>query len=174
MSKKPIEISTYLSTEVIERKVLFIRQRKVMLDSDLADLYRVPTKTLVQSVKRNPKRFPSDFMFQLTKNESESLRSQSAASKGRGGRRYLPYVFTEQGVAMLSSVLGSDRAIEMNVQIMRTFMKLREMLLTHKDLKKKIEGLEKKYNEQLGVLFKAIRVLLEKAKKDTDHRRFNF
>ena len=170
---KSLEVSTFLSHEVIERKILLIRKRKVMVDSDLAELYRVPTKALVQSVKRNPKRFPLDFMWQLTKSESRRLRSQFVTSKSRGGRRYLPYVFTEQGVAMLSSVLNSDRAIEVNVQIMRTFMKLRELLLTHRDLEKKIQNLEKQYDEKFAVVFKAIKVLLERAKKDTNHRRFD-
>src|SRR3989338_7042679 len=118
MSKnKSIEVSTFVSNEIIERKILLIHGRKVMVDADLAELYRVPTKVMIQSVKRNPRRFPSDFMWQLTKGEAKRLRSQFVTSKGRGGRRYLPYVFTEQGVAMLSSVLNSDRAIEVNVQI---------------------------------------------------------
>jgi hypothetical protein len=175
MSKnQSIAISTFVSHDVIERKIFLIRGRKVMVDSDLAELYRVPTKALIQSIKRNPRRFPSDFMWQLTKTEAKRLRSQFVTSKGRGGRRYFPYVFTEQGVAMLSSVLNSDRAIEVNVQIMRTFMKLREILFRHKDLEKKIENLEKQYDEKFAVVFNAIKVLLEKAKKDTDHRRFNF
>ncbi len=170
---KSMEVSTFLSHDVIERRIVLIHKRKVMLDSDLAELYRVPTKALVQSVKRNPKRFPSDFTWQLTKNEAERLRSQFVTSKGRGGRRYLPYVFTEQGIAMLSSVLNSSRAIEVNVQIMRTFMKLRELLLTHKGLQKKIENLEKQYNDKFAVVFRAIKVLLEKARKDTGPRRFD-
>ena len=173
MSKsKSIEVSTFVSNEVIERKIFLIRGRKVMVDTDLAELYRVPTKVMIQSIKRNPRRFPPEFMWQLTKNETKRLRSQFETSKGRGGRRYLPYVFTEQGVAMLSSVLNSDRAIEVNVQIMKTFMKLREFLLTHRDLEKKIENLEQQYDKKFAVVFNAIRVLLEKAKKDTDHRRF--
>ena len=173
MSKnESIEVSTFVSNEVIERKIFLIRGRKVMVDTDLAELYRVPTKVMIQSIKRNPRRFPAEFMWQLTKNEAKRLRSQFVTSKGRGGRRYLPYVFTEQGVAMLSSVLNSDRAIEVNVQIMKTFMKLREFLLTHRDLEKKIENLEQQYDKKFAVVFNAIRVLLEKAKKDTDHRRF--
>ena len=173
MSKsKSIEVSTFVSNEVIERKIFLIHGRKVMVDTDLAELYRVPTKVMIQSVKRNPRRFPAEFMWQLTRNEAKRLRSQFVTSKGRGGRRYLPYVFTEQGVAMLSSVLNSDRAIEVNVQIMKTFMKLREFLLTHRDLEKKIENLEQQYDKKFAVVFNAIKVLLEKAKKDTDHRRF--
>ncbi len=170
---KAIEISTFVSHEVIERKILLIHGRKVMVDSDLAELYRVSTKVMLQSIKRNPRRFPSDFMWQLTKKEAKRLRSQFVTSKGRGGRRYLPYVFTEQGVAMLSSVLNSDRAIEVNIQIMRTFMKLREYFLTHRNLEKKIGNLEKHYDEKFAVVFKAIKALLEKAKKDTGYRRFD-
>ena len=173
MSKnRAIEVSTFLSNEVIERKIFMIHKRKVMLDTDLSELYRVPTKVMIQAVKRNPRRFPPEFMWQLTKDEAKRLRSQFVTSKGRGGRRYMPYVFTEQGVAMLSSVLNSDRAIEVNVQIMKTFMKLREFLLTHRDLERKIETLEKQYDKKFAVIFNAIKVLLEKAKKDTDHRRF--
>src|SRR3989338_1902738 len=108
MSKnRSIEVSTFVSNEVIERKILMIHSRKVMLDTDLAELYRVPTKVMIQSIKRNPRRFPPDFMWQLTKNEAKRLRSQFVTSKGRGGRRYLPYVFTEQGVAMVRR--GTDR-----------------------------------------------------------------
>ena len=169
---RPIEVSTFISNEVIERKICLIHGRKVMVDTDLAELYRVPTKVMIQSVKRNPRRFPPEFMWQLTKDEAKRLRSQIVTSKGRGGRRYLPYVFTEQGVAMLSSVLNSDRAIEVNVQIMKTFMKIREFLLTHRDLEKKIRILEQRYDKKFAVVFNAIKVLLEKAKKDADHRRF--
>ena len=174
MSKdRSIEVSTFVSNEVIERKIFMIHKRKVMVDTDLAELYRVPTKVLIQAVKRNPRRFPPEFMWQLAKEDARRLRSQFVTSKGRGGRRYLPYVFTEQGVAMLSSVLNSDRAIEVNVQIMKTFMKLREFLLTHRDLERKIEALEKRYDKKFAVVFNAMRVLLQKAKRDNDrHRRF--
>src|SRR3989337_836613 len=137
-----------------------IRGQKVMLDVDLAAIYGVTTKRLNEQVRRNLRRFPSDFMFQLTSEEAESLRSQIATSK-RGGRRYLPYVFTEQGVAMLSSVLNSERAIEVNILIMRAFVKLREMLATHKDLAKKLEGMEKNYDEQFKVVFEAIYELMK-------------
>jgi phage regulator Rha-like protein len=147
--------------ERITSKIYLIRGQKVMLDQDLADLYGVETRILVQSVKRNVERFPSDFMFQLAKDEFDSLRSQIVISKGKGGRRYPPYAFTEQGVAMLSSVLSSKRAIQVNVQIMRVFTHLRQMLLTHADLKKKIEEMEKKYDQQFQVVFEAIRQLLE-------------
>ena len=132
-----------------------------MLDSDLAKLYEVPTKRLNEQVKRNPSRFPSDFAFHLTIPEVTSLRSHFATSIGRrGGRRYLPFVFTEQGVAMLSSVLASERAALVNVAIMRTFVRLREILLTHKDLARKLEELEKKYDSQFRVVFDAIRELM--------------
>ncbi|MFQ6081941.1 MAG: ORF6N domain-containing protein [Candidatus Aminicenantia bacterium] len=128
--------------ELVEKKIYLIRSHKVMLDSDLAELYGVETRVLLQSVKRNISRFPSDFMFQLTVDEFNNLRSQIVTSKSRGGRRYRPYVFTEQGVAMLSSVLRSERAIQVNIQIMRTFVKLRKILASHKELARKLEELE--------------------------------
>ncbi len=147
--------------EVIERIIYMIRGHKVMLDSDLAQLYEVETRTLIQAVKRNIQRFPQDFMFQLNYQEVAALRSQSVTSKiGRGGRRYIPYVFTEQGVAMLSSVLKSERAIQVNIAIMRSFVKIREMLSTHKDLARKLEDMEKKYDSQFKVVFDAIRQLM--------------
>ena len=118
--------------DIIERKIYLIKGKKVMLDSDLASLYGVETKVLIQSVKRQEERFPEDFMFQLTESEAQFLRSQFVTSKiGRGGRRYLPYIFTENGVAMLSSVLRSKRAVQVNIQIMRTFTRLREMIRSH-------------------------------------------
>jgi ORF6N domain-containing protein len=150
-----------LSSERIERAILLIRGHKVMLDAYLAELYGVETKVLNQAVRRNRPRFPADFMFQLTGEESErlrcqigtsSLRSQIATSKaGRGGRRYLPYAFTEQGVAMLSSVLRSERAVRVNIEIMRAFVKLRELLAGHKDLARKLAALEQKYDAQFKV-----------------------
>ena len=117
----------------IEKRIYFVRSQRVILDTDLATLYRVPTKAFNQAVRRNMLRFPADFMFQLTSDETENLRSQIVTSSW-GGRRYLPFVFTEQGVAMLSSVLNSDRAIQVNIAIMRAFVKLRELLATHQDL----------------------------------------
>jgi len=152
----------FIPVEIIERKIYLIRSQKVMLDSDLAKLYGVQIKRFNEQVRRNLKRFPADFMFQLNKEEADSLRSQIATLKiGRGEhRKYLPYAFTENGVAMLSSVLNSERAIEVNIQIMRTFTKLREMLLTHKDLQRKIEDLENKYDAQFKVVFDAIRQLM--------------
>jgi len=151
--------------EVIEKKIYFIRGRKVMLAGDLAGLYGVETKNLNLQVKRNVRRFPEDFMFQLTK--EENLRLQIATSS-YGGRRYLPYVFTEQGVAMLSSVLNSERAIEVNIAIMRAFVRIREILLTHKDLAAKITALELKYRNhdlRLSEYDKHITVIFEAIKK---------
>jgi phage regulator Rha-like protein len=149
--------------EVIEKKILLIAGQKVMLDSDLAALYGVTTKRLNEQVCRNLKRFPADFMYQLSAEEFESLRSHFATLKNSRGkhRKYLPYVFTEQGIAMLSSVLNSDRAIEVNVQIMRAFVKLREMMSTHKELAHKLNALEKKYDGQFQIVFEAIRQILE-------------
>jgi hypothetical protein len=150
-----------IAEEVIEKKIYLIRGRKVMLDSDLAELYEVATKVLVQAVKRNLKRFQSDFMFQLNNQEIEGLRSQIVTSKvGRGGRRYPPYAFTEQGVAMLSTVLNSERAIEVNIHIMRAFVKLREMITSNKELERKLDALEEKYDAQFKVVFDAIRELM--------------
>lgn len=157
---KPQQLA--VTTEVVERRIYLIRDQRVLLDSDLAELYEVPTRRLNEQVRRNLKRFPDDFMFQLTSEEAESLRSQFATSKqGRGGRRYAPYVFTEQGVAMLSSVLNSERAIEVNIAIMRAFVRLREMLGTHKELAQKLAEMEKKYDAQFRVVFDAIRQLME-------------
>ena len=130
-----------------------------MLDADLAALYGVDTKVFVQAVRRNVDRFPADFMFQLTKQEFDNLRSQFVTSSW-GGRRYPPYAFTEQGVAMLSSVLRSKRAIRVNVEIMRAFVQLRRMLASHADLARKLSALEKKYDEQFKVVFDAIRELM--------------
>ena len=152
-------METIVPIEVIERKIYIIRGQKVMLDSDLAELYNITTKVLVQAVKRNLRRFPADFMFQLTNQEVAILRSQFVTSSW-GGRRYVPYAFTEQGVAMLSSVLNSDRAVDVNIQIMRTFVKLREMIASHKDLAKRLDELEKKYDVQFKMVFDAIRQLM--------------
>jgi hypothetical protein len=147
----------------VERKILVLRGERVMLDADLAELYGVPTKVLVQAVKRNRARFPADFMFELTADEDEArLRSQIVTSKpGRGGRRTLPYAFTEQGVAMLSSVLRSGRAVAVNVEIMRAFVRLRTMLAGNVELARKLAALERKYDAQFKVVFDAIRELME-------------
>ncbi|HQP35552.1 MAG TPA: ORF6N domain-containing protein [Polyangiaceae bacterium] len=137
-----------------------MRGHKVMLDQDLASLYGVQTKVLIQAVKRNIGRFPPDFMFQLTDQEFANLRSQSVTSSAWGGRRYPPYAFTEQGVAMLSSVLNTERAIEVNIAIMRTFVQLRAMLASNAELAAKLARLEKKYDAQFKVVFDAIRQLM--------------
>ena len=147
--------------EKIETAIYLIRGEKVMLDRDLALLYEVETKLLNRAVKRNLQRFPSDFMFQLTAEEADVLRCQIGTSKkGRGGRRYFPYVFTEQGVAMLSSVLNSERAILVNIEIMRRFVKLREMLASNAELSRQLNELESKYDRQFRVVFDAIRQLM--------------
>ena len=153
-----------LPAEVIEKKILLIRGHKVMLDRDLAELYVVETRRLVEQVKRNIDRFPEDFMFQLTKDEFANLKSQFAISSW-GGTRKLPHVFTEQGVAMLSGVLHSKRAVEVNIAIMRAFVKLREMLASNKELARKLENMEKKYDEQFKVVFDAIRALMTPSDK---------
>lgn len=153
-----------VSTEIIAERILIIRGKRVMLDTDLAMLYEVKTKRLNEQVTRNQKRFPEDFMFQLTSEETNFLRSQNATSK-RGGRRYLPYVFTQEGVAMLSSVLNSERAIMVNIQIMRAFAQLRRMLLTNRDLKRKIEEMEKRYDRKFLIVFEAIKQLLQPPKQ---------
>ena len=152
--------------ELIEKKIYLIRGQKVLLDRDLAELYRVETKVLKQAVRRNIKRFPDDFMFELSKAEFTLWRSQFVTSKSdKIGLRYSPMAFTEQGVAMLSSVLNSERAIEVNIQIMRAFVKLRQMLSSHADLARKLEALEKKYDTQFRVVFDAIRALMAETKK---------
>lgn len=154
-------MDSIVPVELIEKKIYLVRSQKVMLDSDLAELYEVETRSLVQAVKRNIGRFPPDFMFQLNNQEVTTLRSQFVISKsGKGGRRYTPYVFTEQGVAMLSSVLNSERAVQVNIAIMRAFVKLREMISSHKDLAKKLDELEKKYDAQFQVVFDALRQLM--------------
>jgi hypothetical protein len=163
-------------------KIFLIRGQKVLLDSDLAELYGVPTFRLNEQVKRNVKRFPADFMFQLTQGEFENLRSRLGASNltsqiaisssSWGGRRHLPYAFTEQGVAMLSSVLNSERAIQVNIAIMRVFVKLRRILAAHKGLSRKLEELEKRYDAQFKAVFDAIRQLMEAPEKS--RRRIGF
>ena len=151
--------------EIIERRIFLIKGQKAMLDSDLAELYGVETKYLTRQVRRNIKRFPDDFMFKLTKDEF--LRCQIVTSK-RGGRRYLPYAFTEQGVAMLSTVLNSERAIHVNIVIMRAFVKLREILSMHKELAHKLNELERKtekHDIEIRSIFEAIRQLMSPLEK---------
>jgi len=168
-----------MKPENIAELVFWIRGEKVMLDADLAILYGVPTRVLLQALKRNRHRFPDDFVFEVTADELAALRSQIVISKpvppratprlrsqivtsksGRGGRRYRPYAFTEQGLAMLSSVLRSRRAIDVNIAIMRTFVQLRRLMDTNRDLARKIDALEKKYDEQFAVVFAAIKQLI--------------
>jgi phage regulator Rha-like protein len=156
-----------VAQETIEQKIFLIRSQKVMLNMHLADLYGVATKVLMQAVKRNLDRFPSDFMFKLTTEELISLRSQIVTSK-RGGMRYSPYAFTEQGVAMLASVLHSKRAIQVNIAIMRAFVKLRQILSTHKELAHKLAELERKtekHDTDIQAIFEAIRQLMAPAEK---------
>ena len=156
--------SVAIPDEVVMNKIHLIRNHKVMLDMDLAELYQVTSKRLNERVKRNASRFPDDFMFQLTEQEWESLRSQIATSKkGRGGRRYAPFAFTEHGVLMLSSVLNSERAVQVNIQIMRIYTKLKGMLLTHKDILLKLEKLERKtskHDENFKIVFDYLNELL--------------
>jgi hypothetical protein len=165
--------SSGIPPERIERRILLVRGQKVMLDADLAELYEVETKELNQAVKRNLERFPEDFMFRLTDDEAAALRSQSVTSnEGRGGRRYHPYAFTEQGVAMLSSVLRSPRAVQVNIAIMRAFVKLREILASHRDLARRLEEMESKYDVQFRAVFDAIRELMKPPEKP--RRRIGF
>src|ERR1700730_1404151 len=145
----------------IARAILLLRGHRVLLDQALAELYRVETKVLVQSVKRNLARFPDDFMFQLTTSEWTGLRSQTVTSKPRrGGRRYAPYAFTEQGVAMLSSVLGSERAIAVNIQIMRAFVRMRELLISNRELARRFAQLEARIDKKLAEHDEAITAIL--------------
>ena len=146
--------------ERIEQAILRIRGHNVMLDQDLADLYGVETKALTRAVRRNLDRFPEDFMLQLSTEEFGNLRRHSGTSSQWGGRRYPPYAFTEQGVAMLSSVLRSQRAVQVNVEIMRAFVRLRRLLASHADLQRRLDELEKKYDEKFRVVFEAIRQLM--------------
>lgn len=154
------EQSSLLPKERLEQEILLIRGEKVMLDADLAALYEVETRTLVQAVKRNPERFPDDFMFQLTKNELENLKSQIVISSSWGGRRSLPYAFTEHGILMLSSVLRSPRAISVNIEIMRAFIRMRRLLENNKELWSKIRQLERKNDRQFAEVFEALRQLM--------------
>jgi hypothetical protein len=155
------EPESMVDAERVASSILVLRGQKILLDVSLAALYEVETRTLIQAVKRNPKRFPSDFMFRLTDQEVTNLRSQFVISSGHGGRRSFPYAFTEQGVAMLSSVIHSPRAILVNVEIMRAFVRLRQLLATNADLARKLDELEKKYDAQFRVVFDAIRSLMD-------------
>ena len=176
--KTPVSIAERLpvSIELVERRIYLIRGQKVMLDSDLAEIYRVETKALNQAIRRNPDRFPEEFMFQLTQEEAESLRSQFVTSNpGRGGRRYQPYAFTEHGVAMLSAVLNSKRAVQMSILIVRAFVKMRELLASHKDLAARVEKLEAAQQEHgsiIGILAEEIDEM--KRLPDPPKRRIGF
>jgi hypothetical protein len=156
-----------MQLEIIQSKIYEVRELKVMLDFDLAELYEVETKNLNLAVKRNIKRFPPDFMFQLSKAEWDCLRLQIETSKGRGGMRYLPHAFTEQGVAMLSGVLNSEKAIDVNIGIMRAFVFIRKYALTYKDLSNKLHELENKYDKQFGDVYEAINFLIQKDTQET-------
>ncbi len=157
--------SLAVSVQFVERRIYLIRGHKVMIDVDLAEMYDVPTKRLNEQVRRNQKRFPADFMFRLTKEEAENLRSQFATSRSaHGGRRSLPYAFTEHGVAMLSSVLNSERAIEVNITIMRAFVRLRQMLESNEELNRKFAAVIRK----LGTHDKYFRVVFDELKKLTE------
>jgi hypothetical protein len=158
--------------ERIEQAILVLRGHKVLLDADLAVLYAVETKVLNRAVKRNLDRFPADFMLKLTDKEAASLRFHIGTSNRRGGRRYMPYAFTEQGVAMLSSVLRSPRAVQVNIEIMRAFVRLRQMLQSNESLAGKLEELEKKYDSQFRVVFEAIRELM--VHPETPKKRIGF
>ncbi|GAB6058976.1 ORF6N domain-containing protein [Desulfonatronum parangueonense] len=158
--------------ETITRKILLLRGMKIILDRDLAELYKVETRALKQAVRRNIKRFPEDFMFELSLDEDRALRSQNVTLKRGGHAKYPPMAFSEQGVAMLSSVLNSELAIQVNIQIMRAFTKLRQMLATHEDLRRKIEEMESKYDEQFQVVFEAIHQLL--ATEEKPERKIGF
>ena len=156
---------TIIPSEVIEKRIFIIRGQKVILDFHIAELYQVETKALKRAVKRNRARFPSDFLFELTQQEYAALRYQLGTLKRGEHSKYPPFAFTEQGIAMLSGVLGSPRAMQVNNAIMRSFVKLREVLATHKDFVRKLVELENKYDEQFQIVFDAIRQILSPSEK---------
>lgn len=153
-----------LPIEIIGNRIFVLRGKKIMLDHDLAQLYGVETKSFNRAVRRNIKRLPPDFMFQLTKDEFENLRYQFGTSSW-GGRRHLPFAFTEQGIAMLSGILTSEKAIAMNIQIMRAFVYLRDMAIEHSDLRLRLDFLEKQYDEQFKIVFDALRQTIDDESK---------
>jgi len=162
-----------MQLQLIQQRIYEVRGVKVMLDFDLAELYEIETRVLKQAVRRNINRFPSDFMIELTRDEYNSLRSQFVTldKNGRGKHsKYLPFAFTEQGVAMLASVINSPKAIEINIQIVRAFVFLRQYALTHKDLTVKLKELESKYNKQFKDVYEAINYLLQKDKKEVEQK----
>jgi len=163
-------VNASVPVKTVEQRIRLIRGQRVMLDADLAALYGVPTKRLNEQVRRNSTRFPGDFVISLMPEEASALRSQIATSKpGRGGRRYRPHAFTEQGVAMLSSVLHSERAIQVNIEIMRVFVRFRAMAAGHRDLLQRLDALERKYDARFKAVFEAIRNLVEPPVKGTSH-----
>lgn len=166
------EVQAPVALEQVVAAIRLVRGEKVILDADLAALYGVETRVLVQAAKRNLERFPPDFMFQLTRDEFGILRSQSVTSSGWGGRRYPPYAFTEQGVAMLSGVLNSPRAVQVNIEIMRAFVQMRRMLASHAKLEKKLLELEEKYDGQFAMVFQAMKQLM--APPEPKQRRIGF
>jgi hypothetical protein len=153
----------------IENLILNIRGKKVILDSDLAELYQAETRALVQAVKRNIRRFPKDFMFQLTRSEFDSLRSQFVISKGSGGRRHLPYAFTEHGAIMAANVLNNEQAVRTSVQVVRAFVKLSQIVASNTELARKVDALEQTYDTQFKVVFEAIRQLMNPPRRRTKH-----
>jgi len=160
-----------MSRRLVEQSIYLVRKHKVMLDEDLARLYGTETGALVRAVQRNRERFPADFMFQLSEQEAISLRCQIGISKsGRGGRRYLPYVFTEQGIAMLSGVLKSPRAVAVNIEIMRAFVRLRSLIESHAELAEKLNTLERRYDHHFKVVFDAIREIMNPAQPPKKRR----
>lgn len=170
-----MDTTEIISREVIYQKIYYIRGEKVMFDRDLANLYGVETKTLNRAVKRNIDRFPSDFMFQLNKKEAEIFSRHQIGTLKRGQNiKYLPYVFTEQGVAMLSSILKSKRAIQVNIQIIRIFTQLRKVLATHKELQNKIEEMENKYDKRFRAIFETLKLLIKEEKMPKNNIGFKF
>ncbi len=158
-----------MQLQKIQQRIYEVRSQKVMLDFDLAELYETETKRLKEAVRRNIDRFPPDFMFELTRDEFESLRTQFATSK-RGGTRYMPFAFTEQGVAMLASILNSPTAIEVNIQIVRAFVFMRKYALTHQELTLKLNELENRYDKQFKDVYEAIAFLFQKDKADSSQK----
>ena len=167
-------LQTLIPVEVIERRIFLIRGRKVMLSNHLAELYEVEPRALIQAVKRNIARFPEDFMFQLSVEEFANLKSQIVISSWGGLRRTAPYAFTEQGVAMLASVLNSKRAVAVNIAIMRTFVRLRQILASHKELAEKLDEMEQKYDGQFRVVFTAIKKLMQPPRPKLNKNPFGF
>lgn len=174
MPRKPVDESVIEIPSAVDAQIHIVRGHRVMISTQLAALYQVEPRALVQAVKRNIDRFPPDFLFQLTAAEFEDLKSQIVTSSHGGIRRAAPYAFTEQGVAMLSSVLHSPRAIQVNIAIMRTFVKMREASLAHKDLLAQLAAMEKKYDSQFQVIFQAIRKLMEPVPPKPKEQRIGF